>query len=249
VWRKWGLTSYSAHKFILYRVERGQVLRARGLPKLLGVLRVAQARKICRNPFEFDGVFWALVRSRVGALPEFYEFWQRADSRVPLLYRDSSLLRYPWHYLRVGDLPIIISRSFTFLCYLCIYIPYSRIGVCLVIYTVPCLRTIEYSGIQCGDYYLIPWRLTALIMRKILDSAVDEVSEALFMHVAPLAIQIIVVSMGVTVLLELRNPPCSWISTVVPSLPGFNIAPCVDSFLCYRLIRWHKSILQDSPKI
>jgi hypothetical protein len=28
-----------------------------------------------------------------------------------------------------------------------------------------------------------------------------------------------------------------------PSLPGFTIAPCVDSLLCYR------SILQDSPKI
>jgi hypothetical protein len=26
------------------------------------------------------------------------------------------------------------------LCYLCIYIPYSRISVCLIIYTVPYLR-------------------------------------------------------------------------------------------------------------
>jgi hypothetical protein len=33
----------------------------------------------------------------------------------------------------------------------------------------------------------------------------------------------------------LRNPPCSWTDTVSPSLPGFTIAPCVDSLLCYRI--------------
>jgi hypothetical protein len=49
----------------------------------------------------------------------------------------------------------------------------------------------EYSGTQCGDYYLIPRRLTALIEQNILDSAVDEVSEALSMHVAPSTIQIV----------------------------------------------------------
>jgi hypothetical protein len=50
-------------------------------------------------------------------------------------------------------------------------------------------------------------------------------------------------------MLGLRNPPCSWTGTVGPSLPGFTIAPCVDSLLCYKLIRRPKSILQDSPKI
>jgi hypothetical protein len=50
---------------------------------------------------------------------------------------------------------------------------------------------------------LIPQRLTALIRQKILDSAVDEVSEALSVHVVPLAIWIIVVPVGVTVLLGL----------------------------------------------
>jgi hypothetical protein len=44
---------------------------------------------------------------------------------------------------------------------------------------------IEYSGTQCGDYYLIPPRLTNLIGQKILDSVADEVSKALSMHVAP----------------------------------------------------------------
>jgi hypothetical protein len=43
--RKRGLTSYSAPKFILYRVERererGEVLRVRGLLDLSGVLQVA----------------------------------------------------------------------------------------------------------------------------------------------------------------------------------------------------------------
>jgi hypothetical protein len=83
--------------------------------------------------------------------------------------------------------------------------------------------SIEYSGTQCGDYYLIRWRLTTLIMWKILDSAVDELSEALSMHVAPPAIQIIVVTTWVRILLGIHNPQCSWTGTVGPSLPGFTI--------------------------
>jgi hypothetical protein len=72
------------------------------------------------------------------------------------------------------------------------------------------------TGTRCGDYHSIPRRLTALIRRKILDSAVDEVSEALSVHVVPPAIRIIVVPAGVTVMLGLRNPPCSWTGTVGP---------------------------------
>jgi hypothetical protein len=109
--------------------------------------------------------------------------------------------------------------------------------------------SIEYSRTWCGDYYLIPRWLTALIRQKIPDSAVDEVSEALSVHVAPPAKRIIVVLAGVTVMLGLRNPPCSWTGMVDPSLPDFTITPCVDSLLCYRLIRRPKSILQGSPKI
>jgi hypothetical protein len=48
-----------------------------------------------------------------------------------------------------------------------------------------------------------------LIRRKILDSAIDEVLEALSVHMGPPAIRIVVVSAGVTVLLGLHNPPCS----------------------------------------
>jgi hypothetical protein len=91
--------------------------------------------------------------------------------------------------------------------------------------------------------------LITLIGWKILDSLVDKVSEALSMHVKPLAIRIVVVPVGVTVLLRLHNPPRSWTGTVGPSLPGFTIGPCADSLLCYRLIRQPKSILQDNSKI
>jgi hypothetical protein len=69
------------------------------------------------------------------------------------------------------------------------------------------------------------------------------------MHVAPLAIRIVVVPAGVTILLVLCNLSHSWIGTVGLSLPGLTIAPCVDSLLCYRLIRRPKSFLQDSSKI
>jgi hypothetical protein len=65
----------------------------------------------------------------------------------------------------------------------------------------------------------------------------------------PLAIRIIVVPAGVTDLLGLHNLPRSWTGTVGPSLPGFTIAPCVDSLLCYRSIRRPKSIPKDSSKI
>jgi hypothetical protein len=84
---------------------------------------------------------------------------------------------------------------------------------------------------------LNPRRLTALIRWKILDSEVDEVSEALSMHVAPPAIWIVVVPTGVTVMLGLHDPPRSWTGTVGPSLSGFTIAPCVDSLLCYRIVQ------------
>jgi hypothetical protein len=83
---------------------------------------------------------------------------------------------------------------------------------------------------------LIPRRLIALIGQKILDSIVDEVSESLSMQVVPLAIQIIVVPIRVIVMLGLRNPPRSWTGMVGPSLPGFTIAPCVNSLLCYRIV-------------
>jgi hypothetical protein len=58
------------------------------------VLGVARTQKLYQNPFRFDGVFIALVWSSPEPLLEFYEFQQRADSRVPLLYQDSGLSGY-----------------------------------------------------------------------------------------------------------------------------------------------------------
>jgi hypothetical protein len=57
------------------------------------------------------------------------------------------------------------------------------------------------------------------------------------MHVAPSAIWIVVVPAGVTVLVGPHNPPRSWAGTMGPFLPGFTIAPCVDSLLCYRIVQ------------
>jgi hypothetical protein len=65
-----------------------------------------------------------------------------------------------------------------------------------------------------------------LIRRKILDNAINEVSDALSMHVVPPAIRIVVVPARVTVLLGLHNPPRSWTGTVGPSLPTwFHYSP------------------------
>jgi hypothetical protein len=118
------------------------------------------------------------------------------------------------------------------------------------------LKSVLYSHIwtlgtnaSLAPNYLIHRRLTALIRRKILYSAVVVVSEPLSMHVVPPAIRAVVVPAGVTDMLGLPNPPRSWTGTVSPSLPDFTIAPCVDSLLCYRSITRPKSILQDSPKI
>jgi hypothetical protein len=55
------------------------------------------------------------------------------------------------------------------------------------------------------------------------------------MHAAPPAIQIVAIPAGVTVMLGLHNPPHSWTGMVDLSLPGFTIAPCVDSLLFYRI--------------
>jgi hypothetical protein len=142
------------------------------------------------------------------------------------------------------------SKSFIRFSYLiCAFIYHIVELVFVLSYIRSCVwGSIEYSGTRYGDYYLVPRRLTALIRRKILDSAVNVVSEALSMHVVSLAIQIIVVPTRVTVLLGLCNSPHSWTGMVGPSLPDLTIAPCVDSLLCFGLIRQPKSILQDIPK-
>jgi hypothetical protein len=106
---------------------------------------------------------------------------------------------------------------------------------------VPCLGDIYAAG---------PTVVTVHTpQRKFLDIAISEVSGVLSMHVAPSAIRTVVVPVEVTVLLGLRNPPRGWTGTVGPSLPDFPVASCVDSLLCYRLIKQPKSILQDNLKV
>jgi hypothetical protein len=85
--------------------------------------------------------------------------------------------------------------------------------------------------------------------RKVLNIAIDEVSGHCLCSRHPRPYGLFVVPIGVTVLLGLRNSPRSWSNMVGLSLPGFTITPCVDSLLCYRSIRWSKSILQDSPEV
>jgi hypothetical protein len=66
---------------------------------LLGVLGVARAWKLCQNPLGSDKVFQALVRSSAGSSP--------SSVLEPRLV--GIILR---HYLRMGDLSIIVSHSF-----------------------------------------------------------------------------------------------------------------------------------------
>jgi hypothetical protein len=63
------------------------------------------------------------------------------------------------------------------------------------------------------------------------------------------AIQIVVVLVGVTVLLGLRNAPRSWTGTVGPSLHSFTTALVWIPCYAVGLFRWPKSVLQDSPKV
>jgi hypothetical protein len=222
--------------FVEWR-ERGEVLRARGLPDLLGVLGVARARKLYRNPFMFDRVFQAVIltKSRLSRPSGVSGFW--------LAGRPVTLSRSGWFTNH--------SKSFIHFSYIICAFTYHIVELVFVLLYIRSrvCGSIEYSGTRCGGYYLILWRLTTLIRRKILDSAVDVVSEALSMHVAPSVVRTVVVPTRMTVMLGLRNPPRSWTSTVGPFLPDSTIASCVDSLLCYRSIRWPKSTVQHSPKI
>jgi hypothetical protein len=153
-----------------------------------------------------------------------YLGWSRSPGLLGSLYFQASDL---------GNLPIIVS--YPILCSLCIYISYGRIRYCLIVYTVPCLGDHLCSGTQCGFYTDPSESFSLWWQQKVLDRAIDEVSGALSMHAAPLAIQIFVVHAGVTVLLGFCNLPRSWTGMVGASLPGFTIAPCVDSMLSYRI--------------
>jgi hypothetical protein len=63
----------------------------------------------------------------------------------------------------------------------------------------------------------IPWRPFPCDVRqwKVLHIVIDEVSGALSMPYG-----LFVVPAGMTVMLGLHNPPCSWTGTVVPPYPA-----------------------------
>jgi hypothetical protein len=138
----------------------------------------------------------------------------------------------PWIWVIYLSYEVIQSLI---LCYLRIYISYGRIRYCLIVYMVLCLRDHLYSGTQCGNSADPSEAIYLWWQGEVLDIAINEVSGALSMQAMPPAIRIVVVSAGMVVLLGLRNPPHSWTGTVGPTLPGFTIAPCVDSLLWYRI--------------
>jgi hypothetical protein len=181
------------------------------------------------------GILWILIESRLSSPSSVLRSW--------LVGIPTTLPRSRWFSNH--------SKSFIHFSYIICAFTYRIVKLVFVLsYKRSCVwGSIEYSGTRCGDYYSIPWRLISLIRQKILDSTVDEVSEAFSMHIVPSTIRIIVVPAGVIVLLGLHNQPCSWTGTVGPYLPGFTIVPFVDSLLCYRLIRQLMSILQHSPTI
>jgi hypothetical protein len=184
--------------------------------------------------WDFVRILWISTESRLSSPSGVSWFW--LDGIPATLPRSGWFINHSKSFIRFSYIICAFTYRIVELVFVLSYIQPRVWG------------SIEYSGTRRGDYYLIPQRLTALIKRKILDSAVDMVSKALSMHVPPPVIRIVVVPAGVTILLGLCNPPHNWIDTVGPYLPSLTIAPCVNSLLCYRLIGWPKSIIQDSPK-
>jgi hypothetical protein len=105
-------TPYSAPKFILCRVEREEGSEGRRTSWPVRSPRssssaeaLPESVRIQRSFSSSSSVEW---RSSAG-IP-----WIPTESRllIPLVYWNLSLPGYPRHYLRVGDLPIIVSHLF-----------------------------------------------------------------------------------------------------------------------------------------
>jgi hypothetical protein len=141
------------------------------------------------------GILWILTKSRLSSPSSVSGFWLVG---IPMTLTQSGwFANHSKSFIRFAYVICAFTCCIVELVFVLSYIQ-SRVW-----------GSIEYSGTRCGNYYLIPQRIIALIRRKILDSAVDVVSEALSVHVTPPAIQIVVVPTGVTVLLGLRNSPCT----------------------------------------
>jgi hypothetical protein len=147
-------------------------------------LGVARAQKICRNPFGFDDKCGSSVRilrisieSQLLSPSGVSRFWLVG---IPMTLPQSGwLTNHSKSFIRFSYVICAFTYHIAELVHVLSYIQ-SRVW-----------GSIKYSGTQCGEYYLIPRRLTTLIRWKILDSVVNMVSEALSMHVVPLAIRIV----------------------------------------------------------
>jgi hypothetical protein len=211
VWRKWGLASYSAPKFNLCRVERER-WGSEGwrTSRLVGSPRSSSSAKALPESVQIRWSFSSSSSvecgSSTGILWIPTESWLSSPSGVSgsqLVGIRTTLPQSGWFANH--------SKSFIRFSYIICAFTYRIVELVFVLSYIQSRvwGSIEYSRTQCGDYYLIPRRLTALIRQKILGSAVDEVSQALSMHVVPPAIRIIVVPARVTVLLGLHNLPRS----------------------------------------
>jgi hypothetical protein len=217
VWRKWGLASYSATKFILCRVEREARFEGRRTSRLVGSPESSSSVEALPESIRIRWSFPSSSLIECGSSARI--LWILTESRLS----SPSCVSGSW----LIGIPTTIPQSGWFANYSKSFIRFSYVICAFTYYIVELVfvlsyirshvwGSIEYSGTRCGDYYLISWRLATLIRWKILDSVVAEVSEALSMHVTPLAIQIVVVPTGVTVLLGLHNPPHSWNGMVGP---------------------------------
>jgi hypothetical protein len=116
-------------------------------------------------------ILWILIESRLSS---------------PSVVSGCRLVRIPVTLPRRGW---FANHSKSFICFsyvICAF-PYHIVEL---VFVLSYMRShvwgsIEYNGTWCGNYYSIHQRLTTLIRWKILDGVVDEVSEALSMHVTP----------------------------------------------------------------
>jgi hypothetical protein len=143
-------------------------------------LLVAGARKLCQNPFRFDRVF--LSSSSIECWSSAGILWIPTDSRpwspsgVSGFWLVGIPTTLPWSGWFSNH-----SKSFFCFSYVICAFTYHIVELVFVLSYIrsSVWDSTNYRGTQCGDYYLIPQRLTALIWRKILDSAVDVVSEGI----------------------------------------------------------------------
>jgi hypothetical protein len=189
VWRKWGLAPTSAPSFILVEWRERQGFEGRRTSQLVGSPRSSSSAEALLESIQVQRSFL----SRLSSPSSVSRFWL---VEIPTtLPRSGWFTNHSKSFIRFSSVIYAFTYRIVELVFVLSYIR-SRVW-----------GSVEYSGTQCGDYYLIPRWLIALIRPKILDSTVNVVSEALSMHVAPPTIQIVVVPAGVTVLLGICNPP------------------------------------------